>query len=110
MNRQQQIDSFLLQAHRLAVARLRADPSRIAELAYTLSQWRARAGATRSDPYWDEWQTLLDAGIDAIESGACGVDDHAAALRNVSPVGVLISATERSQLLQAARRSGDAAQ
>lgn len=109
MNRQQQIDDFLLKAHRLAVARLRADPPRLAELVGTLSRWRRNAGATRSDPYWDEWQAMLDAGIDAIELGTCGNDDHAAVLRSVSPVGVLITPGERSEMLQAARRGADAA-
>lgn len=103
MNRQQQIDEFLLQAHRLAVARLRAEPGRIADVAKTLSRWRSQAGATRSDPYWDEWQALLDAGVDAIEAGVCGADDHATALRNVSPVGVLMTQRERGELLRAAR-------
>lgn len=109
MNRQQQIDDFLLQAHRLAVVRLRADPPRLAELVQTLVRWRAQAGATRSDPYWDEWQSLLDAGVDAIELGTCGTDDHAAVLRSVSPVGVLITPVERGEMLRAARRGGDAA-
>lgn len=109
MNRQEQIDDFLLQAHRLAVVRLRADPPRLAELVGTLSRWRMNAGATRSDPYWDEWQTMLDAGIDAIELGTCGTDDHAAVLRSVSPVGVLITPAERNDMLRAARRGGDAA-
>ena len=59
MNRQQQIDDFLLQAHRLAVARLRADPPRLAELVGTLSRWRMNAGATRSDPSLPSAATAL---------------------------------------------------
>ena len=110
MNRQQQIDAFLLEAHRLALSRLRVQPERIAEVANTLARWRRRAGPTRSDRYWDEWQSLLDAGIDAVEAQACGADEHAAQLRNVSPMGVLITARERGELLRAARRSGDAPQ
>ena len=108
MNRQQQIDVFLFEAHRLALGRLRAEPGRIAELARTLARWRRQAGASRSDRYGDEWQSLLDAGVDAIEAGTCGSDEHATALRNVSPVGVLITARERGELLRAARRSTDA--
>ena len=109
MNRQQQIDEFLLQAHRLAVERLRAEPGRIVEVSDTLSRWHARAGATRSDPYWDEWQGLFDAGVDAIEAGTCGPGNHAAALRSVSPVGVLMTQKERGVLLREARRGGHAA-
>ena len=110
MNRQQQIDAFLLEAHRLALSRLRVQPERIVEVANTLARWRRQAGPTRSDRYWDEWQSLLDAGVDAVEARACGMDEHAAVLRSVSPVGVLISAQERSELLRAARRSQDASQ
>jgi hypothetical protein len=109
MNRQQQIDDFLLQAHRLAVSRLRADPGRIADVSATLQRWRARAGLTRSDAYWDEWQAMLAAGVDAIEAATCGADDHAAALRNVSPVGVLMTQRERGALLRAARQGDNAA-
>lgn len=110
MNRQQQIDAFLLEAHRLAVVRLRADPGRLVEVTRTLARWRQQAGPTRSDRYWDEWQSMLDAGIDAIEARACGLDDHAAALRTVSPVGVLITSRERGELLRLAREDGNAAQ
>ncbi len=109
MNRQQQIDDFLPQAHRLAVQRLRAEPGRLADVARTLARWRLQAGPTRSDRYWDEWQALIDAGVDAIEAGACGSDQHAAALRNVSPVGVLITQRERGEMLRAARREANAA-
>jgi hypothetical protein len=97
MNRQQQIDAFLLEAHRLALRRLRVHPERIAEVASTLTRWRVQAGVNRSDRYRDEWQALLDAGVDAVEAGACGQDEHAAALRNVSPLGVLITARERGE-------------
>ncbi len=110
MNRQQQIDAFLLEAHRLAVARLRAEPDRLADVLRTLERWREQAGVTRSDRYLDEWQVMLAAGVDAIEAGACGLDDHAAALRTVSPVGVLITQRERGAMLRAAREASDAAQ
>ncbi len=110
MNRQQQIDHFLLQAHRLAVERLRADPERLTQVAETLQRWRTQVGATRSDVYWDEWQVMLDAGVDAIEAGTCVASDHAAALRNVSPVGSLITQRERGEMLRAARQDADAAQ
>ncbi|KQX24647.1 hypothetical protein [Variovorax sp. Root434] len=109
MNRQQQIDDFLLQAHRLAVSRLRADPGRIADVSATLERWQTQAGATHSDAYWNEWRAMLAAGVDAIEAATCGTDDHAAALRNVSPVGVLMTQRERGELLRAARQGAHAA-
>lgn len=105
MNRQQQIDHFLLEAHQLALARLRAQPQRLKDAAALLARWREQAGETRSDAYWNEWNQLLDAGVDAIEREVCGPGDHAAALRSVSPLSVLISQQERGALLRNARRA-----
>ncbi|HSV53550.1 MAG TPA: hypothetical protein VLJ57_15650 [Burkholderiaceae bacterium] len=106
MNRQQQIDLFLLDAHRLALARLRAQPERLRDVAALLARWREQAGPTRSDPYWDEWTGLLQEGVEAIEREACGTGDHAAALRSVSPLSVLINQQERSAMLDKARHTG----
>lgn len=103
MNRQQQIDEFLLNAHQLALSRLRAQPERLQEIGALLARWRRQAGETRSDSYWDEWTRLIGEGVDAIEREVCSPGDHAAALRSVSPMSVLISQRERSELLRQAR-------
>lgn len=105
MNRQQQIEQFLMAAHHLALERLRAQPARLADVTAQLQRWRERAGPNRSDPYWDEWDVLLAGGVDVIERAVAGASDHAAALRSVSPVSVLITQGERAQLLRHARRS-----
>ena len=105
MNRQQQIDYFLASAHRLAIDRLRADPSAVERVRAQLSRWRAVSGTTRSDPYWDEWATLLDEGVDALERVVCADDSHAEVLRSVSPMSVLLTQRERAQLLREARSS-----
>ncbi|CAN5152526.1 hypothetical protein BH11PSE9_BH11PSE9_35380 [soil metagenome] len=103
MNRQQQIDCFLLAAHRLAVQRLRAEPSRIEPVRAQLARWRSQSGTTRSDAYWDEWQQLLQASVDELERVVCAEDDHGAVLRSVSPISTLITQAERSALLREAR-------
>ncbi len=103
MNRQQQIERFLAAAHRVAVQRLRAEPARLADVSALLARWRERSGATRSDPYWDEWQSLLDAGVDAVERAVCADGEHAAVLRSVSPISVLFTQAERAELLRRAR-------
>ncbi len=108
MNRQQQIDEFLLRAHRLAMERLRAEPARLADVAGTLARWRTQSGPTRSDRFWDEWQALLEAGVDAAEASVCASGDRATALRNVSPMGGLITQGEPGDLLRAVRRAGHA--
>ena len=59
---------FLQAAHRLAVARLRADPKRIGEVQALLHRWREQSGPTRSDLYWDEWERLLAMPIDDFEA------------------------------------------
>lgn len=105
MDRQRRIEIFLQAAHRLAVARLRAEPARIGEVQALLRRWREQSGSTRSDLYWDEWERLLVMPIDDFESVICSDDEHATVLRSVSPISVLISETERRELLREARRS-----
>lgn len=104
MNRQQQINLFSLAAHRLAVARLREEPQRLLEVRGVLERWRVQAGEpTHCDPYWNEWDRLLSEGVDAIERAVCVSTDQAATLRGMSPLGRLISAGERNELLRQAR-------
>jgi hypothetical protein len=69
-----------------------------------LARWRLQDGQTRSDPYWDEWSTLLAGGVDVIERDVCASGDHAVALRNVSPMSVLITQQERGALLREVRQ------
>ena len=49
------------------------------------------------------WQALIDGGLDGLEDAVCALDDHAAALRNVSPIAGLITQRERGELLRASR-------
>ncbi len=104
MNRQTQIEDFLLAAHRLALSRLRETPARIEEAKGLLLRWRVLDGATRSDPYWDEWDLLLNAAPEILESVVCAAGDHPTALRSVSPLGILLTQQERASLLAQARR------
>ncbi len=103
MDRHQQIDVFSLAAHRLAMTRLREQPTRVDEALGVLNRWRVQAGGpSHCDPYWDEWEHLLRAGIDILEPAICGVTDHAATLRSVSPLGRFITVAERNGLLRQA--------
>ena len=104
MNRQQQIATFLASAHRLAIERLRVEPQAVERVRAQLQKWRL-SGTTRSDPYWDEWEVLLDQGVDALENVICADDEHAQVLRSVSPISVLLTQRERAQLLREARMS-----
>ena len=94
---------FTLEAHRVVVARLRADPAKLQVLEDTLRRWRSQRGHTRSDAYFDEWERLLAEGVDAIEAATCHDDDCAAVLRSVSPIAPLITASERIEMLARCR-------
>ena len=96
---------FLQVAHRFAMARLRADPTRIDEVRALLHRWRKESGQTRSDLYWDEWEHLLELPRDDFERAICADDEHATVLRSVSPMGAVISNAERRDLLREARRA-----
>ena len=104
MNRQQQIDHFVAQAHKLAMQRLREQPGRVGEVRAQLAQWQL-AGPTRSDVYWNEWDSLLAGPLDVLAAVICADSDHAMVLRSVSPMSVLITQAERMQLLTAARQA-----
>lgn len=103
MNRQTQIDAFLKDAHVLAVARLREQPQRRSEVSGLLARWRANQGVTRADPYREEWESLLAGDLPTLERAVCADTDHAAALRSVSPMSVLITQKERAAMLRRAR-------
>ena len=102
MNRQQQIDKFLVAAHRFALARLRAEPARIEPVRAQLARWRVQSGPIRSDPYWDDWQQLLMADLAETERVECADHEHGAVLRSVSPMSTLITQGERAVLLREA--------
>ena len=105
MNRQQQIDCFVAQAHQLAMQRLHEQPARVAEVIAQLAHWRKLAGRTRSDAYWDEWESLLAGSMQALANAVCADTEHAAVLRSVSPLSVLVTQAERAQFIDQARRT-----
>lgn len=103
MDRHARIDVFSLAAHRLAVQRLRERPQRLTEALGVIHRWRQEAGRPqRGDVYWDEWEHLLNEGVDAVERVALARTDHAATLRSMSPLGRFITVEERSALLRQA--------
>ncbi len=106
MDAQARINGFSLAAHRVAVARLREQPTRLEVALGVLNRWREQAGGpSHCDPYWDEWEHLLKAGPDAVELAVCSASDRAATLRSVSPLGRFISVAERTALLRQAREA-----
>jgi hypothetical protein len=103
MDRHARIDVFSLAAHRLAVERLREQPARVDEALDVLARWREQsAGSSHCDSYWNEWQRLLEQGVDSVEQAVLSPGAHGATLRSVSPLGRFISPAERTGLLRQA--------
>jgi hypothetical protein len=96
----QQLDAFTLAFHRQAIARMQEQPQLIAQALQTIERWQAQRGATASDPYLQRWRELLAQGCDVVDAQVCQNSDEAATLRNVSPLGFVLSAVERNALRQ----------
>lgn len=103
MPSQQQIDRFTLAFHQEALARLRSNQHLLSQALDTLARWHAQRGHTASEPYFAVWRKLLQQGPDAVQSVVCQNSDYAAAMRNVSPLGFVLSPSERAALRQAAK-------
>ena len=94
----QQLDTFTLMFHRRALVRLRQEPALIHRAIETLDRWKLQRGETASEPYFERWRSLLLQGLDAVQLGVCSDTVDAATLRNVSPLGFVLTAAERSSL------------
>jgi len=103
MDRQRRIELFTLEAHRLVVEKIRSAPEKLKVLQATLQRWRRQSGPGNTDPYFDEWERLLSAGVEAVEAATCHDDDHAAVLRSVSPIVSLVTESERNEMLERCR-------
>ena len=104
---QQQIHAFTQAFHRTAIERLAAEPALVARALQTLVRWQTQRGPSASDIYMREWQALLQGDLDQLKILVCADDDHAATLRNVSPLGFVLSPAERLALR--AKSNGPAA-
>ncbi len=100
MNRQQQIDDFTYAFHQVAVERLANSPENVVKALATLQRWKDQRGVSASDDYLDEWRVLLSGEISALKTRVCAYNDTAATLRNVSPLGFLLTNAERQALHQ----------
>jgi hypothetical protein len=100
MPSQQWIEEFTLDFHRVAVQRMRAQPERISMAEATLTRWEAQGASKCSQSYRDAWRQLLRSGVAAIDAEVCNESDRATLLRSVSPLGFVLSASERSQIRQ----------
>ena len=98
MPSQQKIHGFTQAFHRVAVRRLNDEPALIERALQTIERWQTQRGPSASDPYMKEWQDLLKGDLRLLQIRVCADDHHAATLRNVSPLGFVLTPAERHAL------------
>ncbi len=98
MPSQQQIHAFTQAFHRTAIERLAAQPALVERALQTIARWQTQRGPDASDPYMWEWQVLLQGDLSQLQIRVCADDDHAATLRNTSPLGFVLTPAERHAL------------
>ena len=98
MPSQQQIHAFTRAFHQVAIKRLDEKPALVERALQTLARWQTQRGSSASDPYMLEWQALLSADLGQLQTRVCGDHDHAATLRNTSPLGFVLTSAERHAL------------
>ena len=98
MPSQQQIHAFTQAFHQVAIKRLDEKPALVEHALQTLARWQTQRGSSACDPYMAEWQALLSADLSQLQKRVCGGDDHAATLRNTSPLGFVLTPAERHTL------------
>ena len=98
MPSQQQINAFTQAFHQAAIKRLDEKPALVELALLTLERWQIQRGSSSSDPYMREWQALLNADLSQLQTRVCADDDHAATLRNTSPLSFVLTPAERHTL------------
>ncbi|MEO8390604.1 hypothetical protein [Polaromonas sp.] len=98
MPSQKQLDAFTEAFHRAAIRRLAMEPELVERASHTLQRWQEQRGSTASDPYLQEWRVLLSGDLNVLQERVCADNDLAATLRNVSPLGFVLTPAERQAL------------
>lgn len=109
MSTHTQLDERTRALHRLAAARVRANPALFEHVRANLTRWQHDA-CPQVQPYVHEWQALAEQGMSACLAAAEEDSPHADALRQASPFAGVLSNAERLAFLKDWRaRRGDAA-
>jgi hypothetical protein len=98
MPTQRQIERFTLAFHQVAVNRLRTHPEHLVKAVDVLNRWEAQGISGSGQVYRDAWRRMLGGGVDEIEKSVCIDTDTAATMRSMSPLGFLLSDSERMQI------------
>lgn len=94
----QQLNAFTKAFHRVAISRLATEPELVKRALLTLERWHTQRGPSASDSYLHEWQILLEGDLNVLRERVCADDDVAETLRNVSPLGFVLTPAERQTL------------
>lgn len=90
----QEIDQRSLALHRLIAEKIRQDPSLFEKPRETLGRW-SKIVCANSQPYLEEWQRLVDLGIEECLAMATEDSERANAMRQASPLcGILTNEEE----------------
>jgi len=90
----QELDQRSLALHREVARKIRMNVELLDTARAILKRWYGTV-SPRTFVYLDEWQSLLDLGVDACLSVATEDSERAAALRQASPLACLLSPRER---------------
>lgn len=93
------LDRRSLLLHQQVAAKIQANPALLTQAKATLARWRTTV-SPNSLVYLDEWQRVLDAGLDACLALALDAGEHATAMRQSSPLACLLSNAERLEFLK----------
>lgn len=107
MRTHQEIDQRSLALHRLVAERIMRDPALFEKARLTLARWR-RTVCVASQPYLEEWERLMNQGIEACLSVAVEDSQRAAALRQSSPFAGVLTNRERFAFLKQWRNDHEA--
>ncbi|OGB32952.1 MAG: hypothetical protein A3F78_21700 [Burkholderiales bacterium RIFCSPLOWO2_12_FULL_61_40] len=95
----QELDQRSLALHCIVADKVRKDAHLLDKARATLQRWHQTV-SPRTFVYLDEWQRLLDQGEQACLAVATEDSEHAAALRQASPLACLLTPKERFEFLK----------
>ncbi len=107
MRTHQEIDQRSLALHRLVAERIARDPALFEKSRLTLARWR-KTVCVASQPYLEEWERLMNEGVEACLAAALEDSQRAAALRQSSPFSGVLSNRERFIFLKQWARDHEA--
>jgi hypothetical protein len=97
------LDQRSLRLHELVAEKIRRDPALLERAGEILERWRRQVDP-RTVVYLDEWRRLVASGMDECLKVAVEDSEHAAALRQSSPLSCLLGGKERQFFLKDWRR------